>query len=203
MLTDQTLPSLAHCLHVESAMSPTDAPSKQSGSHPPIEQHITIVARFRTEASVKIIVNLHRPQHDDVGPEVAIHTTHPRLEGAAYGGVEVRNLGGRVNAGVGTSRADKLNRLMSNLSECNLERVLHCTAMPLGLPPFEGITVVFDADCNPHRLAPHTTAVASPAIASQSGQRSAARSTKIGAICPSTRPSSNNARHPPSNGDST
>ena len=90
------------------------------------------------------------PLHCDVRRQKAVGAAHPGNQFALYIGVEMHDLHQCVNTGVGAPGAQSRNTLAGQFAERGFQLVLHRSARALALPAFVSLTVVADAEGQPH-----------------------------------------------------
>jgi len=119
--------------------------SQQARPLRPIFQKISVMARRRREARVKIVADRLRPQHRGARGQVRVDAANPRRLGAQRFGVEMDDLRRGMHPCIGPARGDDANRMARDPGDRIFKRVLHAAARRLRLESTERGARVLDA----------------------------------------------------------
>ncbi len=109
--------------------------------------NVAVAAHGRTEPGTEIIAHGPGPVHTDIVRQLCVDAHDPGFKLTLRSRVEMHNLPGRVDTGVGATRADHLHAMVGHNRQRFLDFILNrARAMRLHLPAAKAAAVVFDAE---------------------------------------------------------
>ncbi len=144
MMAEQVAGAGRHSVGIQGLRNPPKTAAIQCGRAGAVENAITITPAQSREASVKLIVHQPCGQHNNgVGAQKMIESVADDLGGCRLGYVEMGDLTGGVNTGVGTTGTKNRNLFAAKGQQRSLQGSLDGRAVVLALPTDEGCTVIF------------------------------------------------------------
>jgi hypothetical protein len=105
---------------------------------------------IKIDASYELADGRRFESLDEFQKLIQADAEQPVARGAHGTAVEVHDLCGGMNTGVGAPSAKNVDRFVGDAGQRFLERGLDADAVPLALPAVVGRTIVFDAECDAH-----------------------------------------------------
>jgi hypothetical protein len=152
---DEARKGSRHRVGIQRPVVPADLAGEDRRTHRRVHQHVGVVPRGGGEAGVKVGGDRCRPLHGHRRRQVRVDAAHPRRQRARRRGVEVDDLRGRVDAGVGAPGRDAADALGGDLRQRRFEHVLRAAAAGLRLPAPERLARVLETQRNSHRGGGH------------------------------------------------
>lgn len=144
IFTQKPLGGAVHGVGVEGFAPPGHQATENAGGHRFVANHIAIGARQRGKAGVKIAGHPANPMQAHPFRQATVRPLEPVAGVAPGAGVEMDDLIGGVNAGIGAPCAGDGDGLVGHKREGIFYHRLHAGAVALALPTAEGSPAVFN-----------------------------------------------------------
>jgi len=153
VLAQQVLRRFVHLISIERRVDPPRAMPVYCRALQAIQNAITIVTRRCRETSVKLVVDLTRPYDADVVRKIAVGAQQPAAIVAATGRIEMNDLSGGMDTGIGAAGAGDFKLVIGHRAQRFFDALLNAEACFLPLPAVIRSPVVLNAERNAHLIA--------------------------------------------------
>ena len=151
MFAEQQRRAPSHGFNIERVMIPTSPTMPNAGALRSIDQYVAITAAEGRETRMKNRADRMHPAHGNGVGEKRVDAAHPGGNRPGYRWIEMNDLPGRMNARIGSPRANNLDRHAGDLLQGRFERILHGISAGLRLPAAKSTPVILNPQSKPHR----------------------------------------------------
>ena len=142
MFSQQCLRRLVHAFCIKRIVYPPGTMAVQRGALKPIENQVTVAARGGRKPCMKAVINRLSPNYADVVRQIAVRTEQPATTATFTVCVEMHNLTGRMNAGIGSTGTNNFDFFVGDSGQRVFKTRLHTFAGALALPAIVRRSVV-------------------------------------------------------------